>query len=145
MTSMVAMGVSPWPPLHGFVVRWTVAGERRIKDALEKGQPKKNKSTRCFRSLWRVTQQASGCLHPFSCPVMERPSDKYLSGRPFFIPHTNAAGRRLGLFLGNQCHSSGYVRGVVVQDFERVAVEDGDDGVGEVLCEYGWEGRNEET
>jgi len=26
---------------------------------------------------------------------------------------------------------------VVVQDFERVAVEDGDDGVGEVLCEYG--------
>jgi len=26
---------------------------------------------------------------------------------------------------------------VVVQDFEGVAVEDGDDGVGEVLCEYG--------
>ena len=26
---------------------------------------------------------------------------------------------------------------VVVQDFEGVAVEDGNDGVGEVLCEYG--------
>jgi hypothetical protein len=28
-------------------------------------------------------------------------------------------------------------RVLVVQDFEGVAVEDGDDGVGEVLCEYG--------
>jgi hypothetical protein len=28
-------------------------------------------------------------------------------------------------------------RVLVLQDFEGVAVEDGDDGVGEVLCEYG--------
>ncbi len=28
-------------------------------------------------------------------------------------------------------------RVLVVEDFEGVAVEDGDDGVGEVLCEYG--------
>jgi hypothetical protein len=34
---------------------------------------------------------------------------------------------------------------VVVQDFEGVAVEDGDDGAGEVPREYGWAGANEEA
>jgi len=38
---------------------------------------------------------------------MEHPDDKYLSGRPLFIPHTNAACRRLG-----PSHGSRYVQGV---------------------------------
>ena len=36
-------------------------------------------------------------------------------------------------------------RAVVVLDFEGVAVEDGDDGAGEVPREYGWAGANEEA
>jgi hypothetical protein len=36
-------------------------------------------------------------------------------------------------------------RVLIVQDFDSVAVEDGDDGSGEVPREYGWAGANEEA
>jgi len=43
----------------------------------------------------------------------------------------------LALFWTVDAVEADTFRVVIVQDFERVAVKDGDDGAGEVRCEYG--------
>jgi len=68
---------------------------------------------------------------------MERPYDKYLSGGPFIFRLQTPPAVGWAFLRAVDVAQADAFRVLVVQDFEGVAVEDGDDGVGEVLCEYG--------
>jgi len=68
---------------------------------------------------------------------MERPYDKYLSGRPFLFRIQTPRAVGLPLLGTVYAAEADTLRMGVVQDFDGVAVEDGDNGGGEVQREYG--------